>query len=199
MPLKALHPRASKTAPWVLVDPNLRADCLAVYRILRMAAIASLVLLGSPFRSWAGAHRRSGVGELLVSEISSNGACAEVGVRTSSRYDSHRDNPPLAELHWNREAPAPQLVCLGGYRAHAPPRGEIPDDPKAQLLLSGSSSGVDISLLRSRVIFPSAVLNLSSSGLSNSPTRRHSGRESYVATQEIHFLAREGDNRHVCC
>jgi hypothetical protein len=199
-PLKAIHPGSPKGAPWIFIDPGLRADCLATYRAVRVLVIASFVLLGHPFRAWAATHNCATEVELLHSKASFDETSRQVGVRRTYRQNQQvrREVPQIAELRPNADPPKPQLMRLSTYRAHAPPRGEISDDLPIGFSLCGFTSVARDPLPRSGFSRPPTFLNTFLSEFSDSyessPIPPVAARR-YMPTS---FIA-QGDNRHVRC
>ena len=128
-PLSAFQRKVVRGTPWVLIDPALRAQCIAAYRAIRLLVVALFTLIGNPLCSRATTNESAVEIEVSTPGLSQDALRAratrrkwEVRARTS-----HASHSQASRLLNNQNAPKPQLIRLKVYRAHAPPRGEIPD------------------------------------------------------------------------
>ena len=200
--LKAIQERARRRTPWILIDPGLHADIVAGYRAVRLLFFALFALLGHPLRSQASTESRATETEILQTEASYDSRSRSCRMSDKSELMAEKHARHLSQpvkLRFGIEnVRHPQLIRLKIYRAHAPPRGQIPDEITAVLHPVVPRL---YSFLRS---FPAALkrvfaLTGSAPAIFLTPLHLQHSAVITVASPHLCQFRTKGDNRYVCC
>lgn len=201
---KKLHKEVACRSPWILIDPGLHADLVAGYRTARLLLFALFALLGHPLRSQASSESSPGT-EILLTDSHESRSYARSAARAAAPESRVEEFAKLSSTLTaiNLDVPnarRPQLVCLKTYRAHAPPRGQIPDEILAVPFLRVVSPYF---LLCNFVLTTETSTSSTSSAFAISliPLRPCHGLSVFALLplyQPEIYLAK-GDNCHVCC
>lgn len=146
-PIRALQPQTTVSARWVLIDPNLRADCISAYRSLCLLFFTLFALVASPLRAETTAN------QLVSCEIAPLLPDAEGrhmrlcrAVQRSLVHFRFRRKYKVLKCRIRSLIRKQQLACLEISRAHAPPVREIPDETFQRSLFLLCSAPVFTSL-----------------------------------------------------
>lgn len=200
--LKRAQERAGCGTPWILIDPGLQADIVAAYRALRLLVLALFALLGNPLRSEASTENHSAGTEILQNELSCENRSIVRSDQSQLTVEEQANRLPRMTITVRCSRPSkrrPQLVRLSTYRAHAPPRSQIPDENLARYYLSVHRSSPCPRLFafsfENFSARPGSALEVRVTPLSSS----HSRRSNPVPPHLYQLHLAKGDNCHVCC
>lgn len=194
-PLTLLQSQVASRSPWVLIDPALRAECIATYRAIRLLAVALFTLIGHPLCSRADIQNSAAEIQRFHAGNSHESEMRGASRRQESHIEPLNCVPGalVARLRAKQDALMPQLVRLKVYRAHAPPRGEIPDKDSAGYFLPVGESHClphSFAIVENPSTAPGSVTPFHLSCLPSV----HAARPH---PSQLHLS--KGDHCHVCC